>query len=178
MSARIELRLADITTQEVDAIVNAANSHLAHGGGVAAAIARAAGPALLAESADAPFVPTGSAHATTAGDLPSRFVIHAVGPVWSGGDQDEEDLLASAYIRALGLADRLGCRSVALPSISTGIYGFPLSRAAVIALEAVDGALRQTQVLELARFCLFSTDDLEAYRNASNAASIRLDVIP
>jgi len=122
---RLEALIEDITKCEVDAIVNAANSYLRHGGGVARAIADAAGPELVSESEKAPFVPTGSALATGAGRLPCRQVIHAVGPVWSGGENDEPGLLASAYRSSLTVAEELGCNSVAFPSISTGIFGFP-----------------------------------------------------
>ncbi len=163
MAARIELRLADITAQDVDAIVNAANSHLAHGGGVAAAIARAGGPDLVDASAAAPFVETGDALATTAGNLPSRHVIHAVGPVWHGGREGEPDQLASAYGRAIEIATELKCASIAFPSISTGIYGFPIELAAPIALGAVDAAVAASDTVTLARFCLFAQADLDAY---------------
>lgn len=174
MNARIELRMADITLQEVDVIVNAANSHLVHGGGVAAAIARAAGPALAAESAEVPFVETGDARATTAGDLPCKYVIHSVGPVWSGGGAGEPELLASAYLRAVEVADQLGCTSMALPSISTGIFGFPIELAATIALESVSDALARAESVGLARFCLFSEPDLSQYRRAAQATRIKV----
>src|SRR5437763_1300988 len=130
----IELVVGDLTEQEADAIVNAANTSLLGGGGVDGAIHRAGGPEILAESRLLGGCATGDAKATTAGRLPARHVIHAVGPVWSGGTAGEEELLASAYRRAVEVAGELGCRSLALPAISCGIYGFPLDRAAPIAL--------------------------------------------
>jgi O-acetyl-ADP-ribose deacetylase (regulator of RNase III) len=166
---RMEAALADITEQDVDAIVNAANSHLAHGGGVAAAIAGAAGSELERASAEHPEVPVGEAAWTTAGNLKARWVIHAVGPVWSGGGQGEPELLAGAYRSALRVAGELGARSIAFPSISTGIYGFPLHQAAAIAVDAVRDASDDHASVELIRFCLFSDGDLAAYREALNA---------
>ncbi len=159
----------------MDAIVNAANSHLNHGGGVAAAIARAAGPELADASRDAPFVETGDAYATTAGFLPCKHVIHAVGPVWNGGTIGEPMQLASAYRRALTVAGELSCESVALPSISTGIYGFPIELAAPIALRAVADCFGESSPLRLARFCLFSESDLDAFRHAAVDAGIPVD---
>jgi len=161
----IEIVQADITRQQVDAIVNAANSHLMHGGGVAAAIAAAAGPDLERASREHRAVPTGEAGWTPAGELPCRWVIHAVGPTWSGGDAGEAELLASAYRSALGVADELGAASVAFPSISTGIYGYPIEEAAAVAVAAVDETLPDSDV-ELVRFCLFSDADLAAYGRA------------
>ena len=166
---RIEAVLADIAEQNVDAIVNAANSQLSHGAGVAAAIANAAGSDLERASAEHPEVPVGEAAWTTAGNLNARWVIHAVGPIWSGGDRGEPELLAGAYRSALGVADELGARSIAFPSISTGIYGFPLHQAAAIAVDAVRGASNGHLSIELIRFCLFSDGDLAAYREALNA---------
>lgn len=156
---------ADITAQEVDAIVNAANSHLDHGGGVAAAIARAAGPELERASREHRYVPTGGAGWTPAGDLPSRWVIHAVGPTWSGGQEGEAELLASAYRSALTVAAQLGARTVAFPSISTGIYGYPIDDAAAIAVSVVADELHRSEI-DLIRFCLFSDSDLSAYEDA------------
>ena len=124
----IELVQGDITRQDVDVVVNAANSELAHGGGVAAAIALAGGPDLRRESEEHSDVRVGEAGLTTAGAMPARWVVHAVGPVWSGGEEGEPELLASAYRSALGMAIDLGARSVAFPSISTGIFGFPIER--------------------------------------------------
>src|SRR5215211_3581165 len=133
---RIELVQGDITTQEVDAIVNAANESLLCGGGVDGAIHRAGGPAILEECRRLGGCATGDAKATTGGRLPSRWVIHAVGPVWRGGTHGEDELLASAHRRALEVARELGARTVAFPAISCGVYGFPPERAAPVAVAA------------------------------------------
>jgi O-acetyl-ADP-ribose deacetylase (regulator of RNase III) len=129
--------VGDLTQQDVDAIVNAANEQLAPGGGVAGAILRAGGQEIYDEAARLGGCATGDAKATGAGRLPARFVIHAVGPRWSGGDADEAELLASAYRRALEVAEELGCRTVAFPALSTGIYGYPVELAAPVAVAAV-----------------------------------------
>lgn len=129
--------VGDLTAQRADAIVNAANEALAPGGGVCGAIRRAGGDEIFAECARLGGCSTGDAKATTAGRLPARYVIHAVGPVWRGGDAGEAELLASAYRRSLELASELGCRTVAFPALSTGIYGYPLELAAPVAVEAV-----------------------------------------
>jgi O-acetyl-ADP-ribose deacetylase len=166
----LEFVRADITEQRVDAIVNAANSQLAHGGGVARAIADAAGPALRRESARHPYVPVGDVGLTGAGDLPCSHVIHAVGPRWRGGKSGEPELLAGAYRNSLLLADRIGCRSVAFPSISTGIFGYPLHDAAAIAVATVRETLDSLSTVVRVRFCLFSQADLTAYRAAAHPA--------
>ena len=129
--------VADLTTQDVDAIVNAANEALAPGGGVCGAIGRAGGDEIFDECARLGGCATGDAKATGAGRLPARRVIHAVGPVWRGGREGEADLLASAHRRALEVAEELGCRTVAFPALSTGIYGYPPEQAAPIAVGAV-----------------------------------------
>ncbi len=155
--ARLELVEGDITQQEVDAMVNAANSRLAGGGGVDGAIHRRGGPSIMQET-DRLYpdgCPTGSAVITSAGDLPARHVIHAVGPRWHGGDRGEPDLLASAYRHCLQLAVERGCRSIAFPSLSTGAYGYPLSAAARVALETTMQFLRGQDQLQLVRFVLF-----------------------
>jgi len=161
---RIELVQGDITKQEVDAIVNAANESLLGGGGVDGAIHRAGGPAILEESRQLGGCETGDAKATTAGDLPARHVIHTVGPVWRGGDQGEAELLASCHRRALEVADELGSRTVAFPAISTGVYGYPVDQAARVALEATRNELAKRPEIDEVRFVLFSDEHLEAFR--------------
>jgi len=161
---RIELVQGDITKQEVDAIVNAANESLLGGDGVDGAIHRAGGPAILEESRQLGGCETGDAKATTAGDLPARHVIHTVGPVWRGGDQGEAELLASCHRRALEVADELGSRTVAFPAISTGVYGYPVDQAARVALEATRNELAKRPEIDEVRFVLFSDEHLEAFR--------------
>jgi O-acetyl-ADP-ribose deacetylase (regulator of RNase III) len=133
----ISFVVGDLTEQHVDAIVNAANEALAPGGGVCGAIRRAGGDEIFAECAELGGCSTGDAKATGAGRLPTRHVIHAVGPVWSGGEEGEPALLASAYRRSLEVALELGCRTIALPALSTGIYGYPAEPAASVAAAAV-----------------------------------------
>ena len=157
----IEAVRGDITLQEVDAIVNAANSSLLGGGGVDAAIHRAAGPELLAECRLLGGCATGDAKATGAGRLAARYVIHTVGPVWRGGAHGEAELLASCYRRSLELAGTLGCRTVAFPAISAGIYGYPVREAAAIAVETA----RETMAprIDLVRFVLFNDETFDAF---------------
>lgn len=152
----LELVMGDITTQQVDAIVNAANARLAGGGGVDGAIHRAGGPSIMAETIRRypNGCPTGSAVPTGAGNLPARYVFHAVGPVWKGGQQGESTLLRSAYGRCLELAIQHACRSIAFPAISTGIYGYPMDRAADEALETVIEFLREQDSPLHVRFVL------------------------
>jgi O-acetyl-ADP-ribose deacetylase len=161
---RITLLQGNITEQSVDAIVNAANAQLAGGGGVDGAIHRAGGPSIMEECRKLAGCPTGDARATGAGDLDARWVVHAVGPIWHGGDRGEDALLASVHRRALEVAAELGARSVAFPAISTGVYGFPVERAAPIALREAAGA---PAPIEEVRFVLFSDRDLDVYRRAA-----------
>jgi O-acetyl-ADP-ribose deacetylase len=163
----IEVVRGDITQEQVDAIVNAANETLLGGGGVDAAIHRAAGPELLAECRTLGGCDTGDAKATRGYRLAARHVIHTVGPVWRGGDHGEAELLASCHRRSLELAAELGCRSVAFPAISTGIYGYPPELAAPVAIAAAREARRDP--VELVRFVVFSDDALEIYRSALGA---------
>ena len=154
----LELRQGDITLEEVDAIVNAANSSLAGGGGVDGAIHRRGGPTIMAET-DAKYpngCPTGSAVISTAGNLPAKWVIHAVGPVWSGGHRGEAELLAAAVDRCLELAVAHQCRSIALPALSAGAYRYPIDQAARVALGATIEFLRRHGQPELVRFVLFN----------------------
>lgn len=167
----IRLVQADITTVEACAIVNAANSALAGGGGVDGAIHRAGGPEIMADlerryGRDRT-CPTGSAVVSAAGDLPATVVIHAVGPIWRGGSAGEPELLASAYRTSLDLAADAGCRTVALPSISTGIYSYPLDAAASIAVRTVDTWIADNpDALDVITFVLFSRETLEAFERA------------
>jgi O-acetyl-ADP-ribose deacetylase len=172
LAGKITLHLGDITSDaHADAIVNAANSSLLGGGGVDGAIHRAAGPALLAECRELGGCETGHAKATGAGRLRAEWVIHAVGPVWHGGTRGEPALLASCYGRALELAAERGCRSVALPAISTGVYGYPLADGARVAIDAVRAALARHPTLQEARFWLFDERAYEAFSQQLSAAS-------
>lgn len=160
---RIESVRGDITTQEVDAIVNAANEHFTEGGGVCGAIFQAAGADLLAEAcAELGSAKAGEARATPAFGLPARWVIHAVGPRWTGGGFGEELRLSSAYRRSLEVADELGARSIAFPAISTGIYGYPSAQAARVAVRTLRST--PTQV-ELIRLVAFDEETDELYRS-------------
>ncbi len=165
---RLELVLGDITEQAVDAIANAANEALRGGGGVDGAIHRAAGPGLLAELRERypNGTPTGTAVATAAHDLPARWVLHAVGPVWRGGDHGEERLLTDAYRSCLQLADELGANSIAFPAISMGIYGYPGPEGAAVGVRTVAAHLQGNTSLELARFVLFSEETHDLFADA------------
>lgn len=164
---RLELVSGDITAQTVDAIVNAANESLLGGGGVDGAIHRAGGPEILAESRTLGGCETGDAKPTTAGRLRARWVVHTVGPVWSGGSAGEDALLASCHRRSIEVAAGLGARSVAFPAISTGVYGFPKERAARIALRTTREAAEAHPGVDLVRFVLFGPDDLALWRSAA-----------
>jgi O-acetyl-ADP-ribose deacetylase (regulator of RNase III) len=166
--SRLTLTQGDITRQATEAIVNAANSSLLGGGGVDGAIHRAGGPQILAECkkivAEIGRCPTGEAVITAGGDLEAAWVIHTVGPVWRGGEHGEAGLLALAYRNSLTLAASRGIRSLSFPSISTGAYRFPITRAAEIALGTVSEVLERTSFDEV-RFVLFSEDDLAVYKD-------------
>ena len=161
-----ELVVADITVLDVDAIVNAANETLLGGGGVDGAIHRAAGPELLEECRRLDGCPTGEARLTSGHRLRARWVIHAVGPVWRGGGHGEDALLASCYRASLELARECDARTVAFPAISTGVYGFPKSRAARIALGTTRAWLSERGSPVRVTFCCFSAGDAEVYRAA------------
>jgi O-acetyl-ADP-ribose deacetylase (regulator of RNase III) len=168
--AELSLLQGDITRQTTDAIVNAANSSLMGGGGVDGAIHRAGGPAILEECkqivARQGHLPTGQAVITTAGNMKAEHVIHTVGPVWHGGDRGEPELLASAYRESLKLAAANNLASVSFPSISTGVYGYPVELAAAIALREVVSFLSQTTSVKEVAFVLFDTRTFEAYAAA------------
>lgn len=163
--------LGDITLERVDAIVNAANERLAHGGGVAGAIVRRGGPSIQEESARLAPVPTGSAVVTGAGRLPCRWVIHAVGPIWQGGSHGEAGLLESAVRSALEAASRLGCRTVSMPAISCGIFGYPPDQAVPIIVSTVVAFFRHnpSTTLSEVRFCNLLEDLAKEFEKAMDA---------
>ena len=170
MSRLLAVR-GDITQETTDAIVNAANSSLAPGGGVCGAIHRAAGPELARACAELGGCPTGDVRITPGFALKAGHVIHAVGPVWHGGAKGEPDDLASCYRRSIELADEYGLRSIALPAISTGIYGYPLDQATEIAVRTVRETIRTHPNVELVRFVCFSETDLHEYQRVLSETS-------
>ena len=166
MIDRISVIVGDITRLAVDAIVNAANESLLGGGGVDGAIHRAAGPNLQKECRALGGCPTGEARITSGYDLPARHVIHAVGPVWRGGSRKEDQLLAGCYSHSLGLAVHHGLSSVAFPSISTGVFRFPLHRAARIAVTTTVEFLAKDELLDRVVFCCFTLESARAHESA------------
>ncbi len=168
--AKLSITKGDITTMTTDAIVNAANSGLMGGGGVDGAIHRAGGPAILEECkkivSKQGRLPTGQAVITTGGKMKTGHVIHTVGPIWRGGDQGEADLLASAYFESLNLAAENNLSSIAFPSISTGVYGYPVEEASRIAIKTVVSFLRQSTSIKEVVFVLFNTEAYDAYASA------------
>ena len=170
MSRLLAVR-GDITQETTDAIVNAANSSLAPGGGVCGAIHRAAGPELARACAELGGCPTGEARITPGFALKAGHVIHAVGPMWHGGAKGEPDDLASCYRRSLELAGECGLRSIAFPAISTGIYGYPLDQATEIAVRTVRDTVRTHPNVELVRFICFSETDLHEYQRVLSETS-------
>jgi O-acetyl-ADP-ribose deacetylase (regulator of RNase III) len=161
MSCAIQVLQGDITRQAVDAIVNAANSSLLGGGGVDGAIHRAAGPGLVAECRLLGGCKTGEAKATKGHNLPAKYVIHTVGPVWRGGENEEDRLLASCYRKSLEVANGLNIRSIAFPAVSTGIYGFPKQRAARIAVNEIH---QRSGDIEAVFFVCFDSETVDIYR--------------
>lgn len=172
MAGRLDLVTGDITTLDVDAIVNAANAQLAPGGGVCGAIHRAAGPGLARDCAESLRMrgpcPTGEARITPGHDLSAKWVIHAVGPVWQGGDAREPALLADAYRHSLRLAGERGLRSIAFPAISTGIFGYPLEAATRVAVATVSATLPTCPTLERVIFCAFDARTARVYETIMN----------
>lgn len=166
MDTRLVVKVGDITCEQVDAIVNAANNSLLGGGGVDGAIHRAAGQELLAECRTLHGCATGEAKVTSGYKLPARWVIHTVGPVWHGGGEGEAELLASAYRRSLEEALKVGARTVAFPAISTGVYGYPKDDAAKVAVKTVKAFLDKHPEMEQVRLVSFSEDSAEAHRKA------------
>lgn len=163
-ATRLEAVRGDITHQVADAIVNAADTTLSGGGGVDGAIHRAAGAELLTECRTLGGCPTGEARITKGYRLPARYVIHTVGPVWSGGNRGEAERLRNCYVNSLRLAVEHGVTSIAFPAISTGVYGYPIEQAATVAVNAVRAAVVQPMSIELVRFVCFSERDWRVYQ--------------
>ena len=155
----------DITKIDVDAIVNAANTTLMGGGGVDGAIHRAAGPGLYAACLKFHGYPTGEARITSGFNLPANYIIHTPGPIWHGGYNGEPELLANSYLNSLQLAEDNGCHSVAFPSISTGVYAFPLEKAAKIAVNTIHNFLMDSQVVDMVMMVCFDPETLAVYQN-------------
>lgn len=171
---RIEIIQGDITKQSVDAIVNAANCSLLGGGGVDGAIHRAAGPELLEECRTLNGCKTGDAKITRGYRLPAKHVIHTPGPVWHGGKSGESEKLASCYRSCLELASQNGCETVDFPSISTGVYHFPLEKASVIAIDTIASYLRTHDEIKRVRMVCFDSRTLEYYKNALENCGVQL----
>jgi O-acetyl-ADP-ribose deacetylase len=185
----LELAQGDITHEETDAIVNAANSSLLGGGGVDGAIHLAAGPSLLAECRKVRDqrgpLPPGQAVATGGHNLKARHVVHTVGPVWQGGEVNEPQILESCYCNSMSEANRLGCESVSFPSVSTGAFGYPVTQAATIAVRAVADLLHRPKSVKLVRFVLFDQRTFDAYARAARELSsafphfnVRVEAVP
>lgn len=170
---KIELTIGDITEEETDAIVNAANPSLLGGGGVDGAIHRAGGPEILEECKEIRRkygkCPPGHAVITGGGNLKAKYVIHTVGPIWQGGIADEDNVLRNAYLNSLKLASQYGIKTISFPSISTGAYRFPVDRAAAIAIDTVANYLKEDSSIEKVRFILFDEDTYRQYERAKQS---------
>lgn len=167
-NTRIKIIQGDITEMAVDAIVNAANNTLLGGGGVDGAIHRAGGPIILEQCKKIGGCPTGEARITTAGNMPSKYVIHTVGPVYKGGNRNEDKLLYNAYYNSMKLAREYGLKTIAFPAISTGVYGYPKDEACSIAIKAVMDFIDRVGGIEEVYFVLFSKNDYDLYENKLN----------